>query len=152
MKKFFIMMVAMIMGVSVANAATTDQVRTFFNAYVAASNNFESNVFTKYYAQNPKIIRVVQKKDGTTQSVVVPKDRYLAEAAKGRNLGKALRYKNNYSNVKITPYGKDFKVTAMRNPSPGGSFPAHFIIGDVNGSLKIKEESMNTPRQEFLGK
>ncbi len=152
MKKFLVLLAIMIFGVGAVNAATTEQVRTFFNAYVAASNNFQSDVFTKYYASNPKIIRVVQKKDGTTQSVVVPKDRYLAEAAKGRALGKAMRYKNNYSNVKITPYGKDYKVTAMRNPSPGGSFPAHFIIGDVNGSLKIKEESMNTPRQEFLGK
>ncbi len=152
MRKILVLLVLILMSVGVANATTTEQVRTFFNEYVAASNNFESDVFTKYYAQNPKIIRVVQKKDGTTQSVVVPKDRYLAEAAKGRALGKAMRYKNNYSNVKITPYGNDFKVSATRNPSPGGSFAAHFIIGDVNGSLKIKEESMNTPRQEFLGK
>lgn len=152
MKKILALFAVMVLGIGAVNAATTEQVRTFFNAYVAASNNFQSDVFTKYYVQNPKIIRVVQKKDGTTQSVVVPKDRYFAEAAKGRALGKALRYKNNYSNVKITPYGKDFKVTATRNPSPGGSFPAYFIIGDVNGSLKIKVESMNTPRQEFLGK
>ncbi|MBQ2644341.1 hypothetical protein IJG14_02050 [bacterium] len=130
--------------------ATNEQVKAFFNAYVQAANNFE-NVFDKYYVSNPVIIRVVEKKDGTTQSVRVPLKTYLEEGAKGRKIGKMIGYKNNYINIKITPYGNDFKVSAIRVPSPGGKYPAHFIIGeDSSGKLKIKEESMNTPRQEFL--
>ena len=135
-----------------ANAATTaDEVKTFFNSYVQAANNFDPNLFQKYYISTPKIIRVVEKKDGTTQSVNVPLKTYLDEAAKGQKVGKMLGYKNNYSNIQITPQGNDFKVSATRLPSPGGKYAAYFIIGeDSNGKLKIKVESMNTPRQEFL--
>lgn len=139
------------MAIPVKAEATADQVKEFFNSYVQAANNFDDNVFQKFYTASPKIIRVVEKKDGTTQSVTVPLKTYLDEAAKGRKVGKMLGYTNNYSNIQVVPFGKDFKVTAVRLPSPGGKFPAHFIIGpDSNGNLKIKEESMNTPRQEFL--
>lgn len=152
MKKImFTLFLMCLLAVQVYAKATSVDVKNFFNSYVQAANNFEDNLFQKYYIASPKIIRVVEKKDGTTQSVIVPLAIYLEEGAKGRKVGKMLGYKNNYSNIQVTPYGKDFKVTAMRNPSPGGKFPAHFIIGeDANGKLKIKEESMNTPRQEFL--
>lgn len=133
------------------NAATVEQVKAFFNSYISAANNFEENVFQKYYIKNPTIIRVVEKKDGTKQSVNVPLKIYLDEAAKGRKIGKIMGYKNNYTNISVTPNNGDFKVSATRNPSPGGHYPAYFIIGeDNNGNLKIKVESMNTPRQEFL--
>lgn len=133
--------------------ATAEQVRAFFNSYVTAANNFDENLFSKFYVSNPTIIRVVEKKDGTTQSVTVPLKVYLDEGAKGRKVGKLLGYKNNYTNISVTPYKNDFKVSAMRNPSPGGKYPSYFIIGeDSQGKLKIKVESMNTPRQEFLQK
>lgn len=152
MKKLFISLCLLSVMAVPANAkATAEQVRTFFNSYVTAANNFDANVFDKYYASNPTIIRVVQKKDGTTQTVKVPLKTYLDEAAKGRKVGKMIGYKNNYSNISVTPYNNDFKVSATRLPSPGGKYPAYFIIGeDANGHLKIKVESMNTPRQEFL--
>lgn len=154
MKKFLVSMFLLTMfSSSVQAKATVEDVRAFFNEYVAAANNFQEDVFSKYYATTPSIIRVVEKKDGTTQSVNVPLKTYLDEAAKGRKLGKLMGYKNNYSNIKITPYNDDFKVSATRLPSPGGQFPAYFIIGeDSSGNLKIKVESMNTPRQEFLKK
>lgn len=140
-----------IMAIPVQAKATAEQVKSFFNSYVQAANNYEETLFQKYYTASPKIIRVVEKKDGTTQSVTVPLKTYLEEAAKGRKVGKMLGYKNNYSNIQVTPQGNDFKVSATRLPSPGGKYAAYFIIGeDNNGKLKIKVESMNTPRQEFL--
>lgn len=145
-------MIVMVFSAKEVSAATQQQVKEFFNSYVVAANNFDKNMFSKYYISNPKLIRVVQKKDGTTQSVTIPKSIYLEEAAKGRFMAKTINYKNNYTNIVITTQGKDFKVSAIRKPSPGGSYPAYFIIGEVNGVLKIKEESMNTPRTEFLKK
>lgn len=154
MKKILALITLFMFSIIPANAqATAEQVKEFFNSYVNAANNFDENLFQKYYSANPTIIRVVQKKDGTTESVNVPLKTYLDEAAKGRKLGKLTGYKNTYTNISITPHNNDFKVTATRNPSPGGKYPAHFIIGEDNqGRLKIKVESMNTPRQEFLKK
>ncbi len=126
-------------------------VQCFFNEYIAAANNYSSDYF-KYYTDNAKIIRVVEKPDGTKQSVNIPLGRYKSEAKKSFSLMKLRRYKNRYFNVKITPYGKDYKVAAMRMPSTSDyKIPAHFIIGkDNSGEWKIKEESMNTRVQKFL--
>ncbi len=132
---------------------TEEEVRVFFDSYVSAANNFDKDLFQKYYISKPSIIRVVEKKDGTKESVNVPLQTYLDEGAKGRKIGRIMGYKNTYTNITVTPYEDDFKVSAVRNPSPGGKYPAYFIIGEDNqGNLKIKVESMNTPRQEFLKK
>ena len=152
MKKIILsLFLVAVFGLPIHAKATPDQVKEFFNSYVQSANNFDPNLFQKYYIPAPKIIRVVEKKDGTTQSVNVPLKTYLDEAEKGQKVGKMLGYKNNYSNIQVTPSGNDFKVSATRLPSPGGKYAAYFIIGeDSNGKLKIKAESMNTPRQEFL--
>lgn len=152
MKKLFLLFLLFCFSNNFTNAqATEDSVRKFFNEYVNAANALQEDVFQKYYTTNPKIIRVVEKKDGTTQSVNVPLKTYLDEAAKGRKLARITRYKNDYTDIKISKEGDDFKVSANRLPSPGGKYPAYFIIGEnESGQLKIKVESMNTPRQEFL--
>ena len=132
---------------------TEKQVRAFFYSYVTAVNAYSPDIFSKYYIPNATIYRVVQKKDGTTQRVTVPMSIYQNESKKGEKLAKFVKYTNDYANIKITPQNNDFRIDAVRKPSMGGSFPAYFVIGeDSNGNLKIKVESMNTPRQEFLQK
>lgn len=126
-------------------------VQCFFNDYVSAANNYSCDYFD-YYTNNAKIIRVVEKPDGTEQSVNIPLDRYKSEAKKTSKLAKLRNYKNKYFNVRIFPHGEDYKVVAMRMPSTSDyKIPAYFIIGkDCNGDWKIKEESMNTRVQKFL--
>ena len=126
-------------------------VQCFFNDYVTAANNYSCDYFD-YYTNNAKIIRVVEKPDGTEQSVNIPLERYKSEAKKTSKLAKLRNYKNKYLNVRILPYGDDYKVVAMRMPSTSDyKIPAYFIIGkDCNGDWKIKEESMNTKVQKFL--
>ena len=128
-------------------------VENFFNEYVSAANSY-SNDYFKYYSNNAKIVRVVEKPDGTFEAVNIPLERYKSEAKKSTKLMKLRKYKNKYLNIKITRQGKDYKVAAMRMPSTSDyKVPAHFIIGkDNNGEWKIKEESMNTKVQRFLDK
>lgn len=126
-------------------------VQCFFNQYIDAANNYSSDYFN-YYVDNPTIIRVVEKSDGTQQAVKVPFERYKKEAAKSAKLAKLKRYKNKYLNINITKHGSDYKIAAMRMPSTSNyKVPAHFIVGkNSNGEWKIKEESMNTKVQRFL--
>lgn len=126
-------------------------VQSFFNSYVSAANSYSKDYF-KFYSDNAKIIRVVEKPDGTKESVNVPLNRYKNEAKKSLKLMRLAKYKNHYFNVKIVPYGKDYKLSALRMPSTSDyRIPAYFVIGkDKNGDLKIKEESMNTKVQKFL--
>jgi len=154
MKKLLLTTLVLMISAFSVHAKTTEQdVRNFFNTYVDAVNTYQQNIFSKYYIPDATIYRVVEKKDGTTEQVTVPMSIYQNESKKGETLAKVVKYTNSYTNIKITPKNKDFRLDAIRKPSMGGSFPAYFVIGeDSQGNLKIKVESMNTPRQEFLQK
>ncbi len=152
MKKFLFFFSILFIGL-VCFADETEEVQDFFNRYVDAANSYDSNYFD-FYANDAKIIRVVEKDDGTFETVNIPLERYKSEAKKSRVLMKLRKYKNFYSNIKILPFGKNYKVSALRQPSLSNyKIPAHFIIGkDKYGNWKIKEESMNTKVQAFLSK
>ncbi len=145
-----ILMLIILCGIS-AGANETDDVEQFFNQYVTAANSYDNGYFN-YYTDNARIIRVVEKDDGTCQSVNIPLDRYKSEAKRSTKLMKLRKYKNYYSNIRILPHGKDYKIVAMRTPSTSGyKIPAYFIVGkNDKGEWKIKEESMNTKVQAFL--
>lgn len=126
-------------------------VQCFFNKYIEAANNYRSDYFD-YYSPDAKIIRVVEKPDGTKESVDIPLEIYKQEAKKSSKFARLRNYKNHYFNIKILPFGRDYKVVAMRMPSTSDyKIPAYFVIGKDNcGEWKIKEESMNTRVQRFL--
>lgn len=153
MKKIFLLFLLLIVVGTISYAEEIQEVQNFFNEYVDAGNRYDSNFF-EYYSGNAKIIRVVEKPDGTSESVNIPLDRYKNEVKKSTVLMKMRKYKNFYSNIKILPFGKDYKIAAMRMPSTSDyKVPAHFIVGrDHTGNWKIKEESMNTRVQAFLSK
>lgn len=134
-----------------AFADEIQDVQCFFNRYIDAANNYSSDYFN-YYSDDAKIVRVVEKPDGTKKSVNIPLERYKEEAKKSTAIMKLRNYKNKYLNVKILSYGKDYKIVAMRMPSTSDyKIPAHFIVGkNDKGEWKIKEESMNTRVQKFL--
>lgn len=153
MKKTIIALLLLFFCGLTCYATEMEEVRNFFNRYVDAANSYDSNYFS-FYANDAKIIRVVEKNDGTFETVNIPLERYKSEAKKSRLLMKLRKYKNFYSNIKILPIGKNYRVSALRQPSLSNyKIPAHFIIGKDNyGNWKIKEESMNTKVQAFLSK
>lgn len=151
MEKFFYLLALLIIGNVLCFADESNEVQQFFNNYVDAANNYDTEYF-KYYSDNAKIIRVVEKPDGTTESVNIPLSRYKSEAGKSAMLAKLRHYKNVYHNIKVSKFGDDYKISAERMPSTSDyKVPAEFIIGkDKNGEWKIKQESMNTKVQRFL--
>ncbi|MCD7879416.1 MAG: hypothetical protein LUG16_05740 [Candidatus Gastranaerophilales bacterium] len=133
------------------SADEIQEVQCFFNQYINAANNYSNNYFN-YYSDNAKIIRIVEKPDGSNEIVNIPIERYKSETKKSKSLAKIRKYKNKYLNVRITKHGSDYKIAAMRMPSTSDyKVPAYFIVGkDNSGNWKIKEESMNTRVQKFL--
>lgn len=137
-------------GCAYACGITEDDVLNFFNDYVNSANNYDKNYF-EYYDENARIFRVVEKKDGTEEKVCIPFERYKKEIKKSSKLAKLRKYKNRYLNIKIFKNGEDYKIVATRMPSTSDyGLPSYFIVGEDNGQLKIKEESMNTRVQRFL--
>lgn len=151
MKKFIYIFLLFFCTIIYVKADETKDVQAFFNEYINCANSYGQNFFN-FYSNNAKIIRVVEKPDGTFTSINIPIDKYKNEVKKSTKLMRLRRYKNNYFNVKITQFGEDYKISALRMPSTSNyKIPAHFIVGkDNKGEWKIKEESMNTKVQKFL--
>lgn len=151
MNKIIILFFFCIVSLSVfAQTCEEADIRCFFDCYVNSANSYDGKFFD-YYADNATIIRVVEKDDGETESVRIPFDRYKKEVRKSCKLAKLRKYKNKYSDIRIFKTGEDYKIVAMRMPSTSDySLPSYFIVGEDNGQLKIKEESMNTKVQRFL--
>ena len=153
MKKIFTAVFAFVVAMAgmSAQAATPQDVLNFFNNYVNAANTYSDSI-PSYYAPDAKIIRVVIKPDGTLVSVTADTKQYFNQMRIGANGARITRYKNYYTERKITKQGDDYKITCLRQPSTSDyKIPAHFVIGpDKDGKLKIKEEMMHTKVQKFL--
>ena len=113
MKKLIALAAAFIFtGVMIAaHAATPEDALAFFNKYVSAANSY-SDTITSFYAPDAKIIRVVMKPDGTTATVTADTKQYFNQMRIGANLAKINKYKNFYTERKITKQGNDYKITS----------------------------------------
>ena len=138
-------------GLLAAQAATPEEALAFLNKYINAANTY-SDTITQYYAPDAKIIREGYNTSGKKVSVVVGTKQYFNQLRIGQNLAKINKYKNTYTQRKITKVGNDYKITCIRTASTGkDTFPSYFIIGpDANGKLKIKEEMTTTKQQSIL--
>ncbi len=125
-------------------------IKETFNKYVNDANNYSTNL-PNYYIKYAKIIRVVNKKQGGQKVIIIPYDRYLKELNGHSALAKAVRYKNTYTNIKVTRHGENYKLSATRIPrNDKKGLPCYFIYTKQGDDWKIKEESMTTNVQAFL--
>ncbi len=126
-------------------------VQDFFENYIKAANSYSKTV-TDFYLPDAKIIRVVLKPEGDTQSVDFPMERYKKELKKGQPLARLAKYKNKYTDKKFEKLSSgDYKISAMRTPSGDKkALPFYFIVTKTDDGWKVKEESMQTTVQKFL--
>ena len=152
MTKILTLITALLIG-SGAFAMSADDALSFFTKYVNDANA-QSPKIVDYYEPNAKIIRVVVLPDGKTESVTTDMKEYTRQLKIGANLAKLNKYKNFYTDRKVTKVGNDYKITCQRQPSTSDyKLPAHFVIGtDANGNMKIKEEMMYTKQTAILRK
>ena len=133
-----------------AFADDKQDVLNLFDKYVNDANSYSKNL-PDYYTKEANIIRVVNRKQGGQQSIIIPFDRYLKELNTNAILAKTVGYKNRYTNRKIMKIGKDYKVSAVRIPrNDKHGLPSYFIFTKQGDSWKIREESMTTNVQGFL--
>ncbi len=147
------LLISLFMLVSVNTAVFADnqtEITAIFNKYVNDANNYSTNL-PNYYVNNAKILRVVNKKQGGKQTILIPYDRYLKELKGHSALARAVKYKNTYVNQKITRAGSDYKLSATRIPrNDKKGLPCYFVFTKTESGWKIKEESMTTNVQTFL--
>lgn len=123
-----------------------------FNHYIELANSYNTEV-TNFYTPNAKIIRQVIKPDGTLVNVLTNTSTYVTQLKIGQAGAKLKNYKNNYTNVVVTPLspGK-VKISSVRHPSvDNDSLKAYMIFQkQQNGKWLIVEEMMQTRQQIFL--
>ena len=123
-----------------------------FNSYVNAANTY-SNEVTGFYSPSAKIIRQVIKPDGGLVDVRTDTATYVKQMKISQAVAKTRKYKNNYTNVVVTPIspGK-VKISSVRHPSlDNDSLKAYMIFQkQPNGRWMIVEEMMQTRQQIFL--
>ena len=152
MKKLLLTAISVLfISLSVIADDKQDALQTFYN-YVKAANTYDSSVAT-YYSPTAKIIRQVIKPDGTTVDVVTNTSTYITQMKIGQACAKLRNYKNNYTNVGVTPIsaGK-VKISSVRHPSvDNDSLKAYMVFQkQPDGKWIIVEEMMQTRQQIFL--
>ena len=93
MKKVLLVLFLFIVSFLKSSANDIQDVQSFFNRYVEAANSYSCDYFD-YYSNDAKIFRVVEKPDGSEQSVNIPLERYKSEAKKSSKLARLRQYKN----------------------------------------------------------
>lgn len=152
MKKIFLSLLVLTFVSLSVFADEKQEALDFFNGYVNAANTY-SNSVGDMYSPAAKIIRQVVKPDGTTVDVATDTATYLRQLKLGQAGAKLRRYKNDYTEINITPVaGGAYKVSSLRQPS-GETYKlkTYMIVKkQPNGKWLITEEMMQTKVQTFL--
>lgn len=152
MKKIFLAIITFTSMTLMAFADGQQEALNFFNNYVNAANTYNPAI-TTMYSPSAKIIRQVIKPDGTTVDVSTDTATYIKQMKLGQAGAKLRKYKNNYSNIVVTPANNGaFKVSSLRQPS-GETYKlkTYMIVKkQPNGKWLIIEELMQTKEQIFL--
>lgn len=152
MKKFIITLICFIFScLNISYAATSADAINFINKYINAANTY-SETLPSFYLPTAIIQRVVVKPNG--EKVMVPADTqtYIKQMRLNARIAKIRKYTNSYSEMNVTPVGKDFRINCKRKPSLSDyKLNAEFVVGpDARGNWKIKKEVMETKEQIFL--
>lgn len=151
MKKYIITFITLTTLSLSAFADDKDDALKFFNSYVEGANNY-SPAIAEMYSPSAKIIRQIIKPDGTTANATTDTATYIKQMKIGQAGAKLRHYKNNYTNIVVTPVDGGYKVSSLRQPSGENyKLKAYMIVKkQPNGKWLITEEMMQTKVQTFL--
>ena len=152
MKKILLMILTVLFVSLSVLADDKQEALNAFNNYIQLANSYKTEV-TTFYTPNAKIIRQVIKPDGTLVNVYTDSSTYVTQLKIGQAGAKLKNYKNNYTNVVVTPLGPGkVKISSVRHPSvDNDSLKAYMVFQkQSNGRWMIVEELMQTRQQIFL--
>lgn len=150
MKKILLTLFVMFLGLGVFAGEQQDAL-DFFNSFVSASNNY-SPALLNMYSNDAKIIRQIIKPNGQLANAYFSASDYKKQMKISAKLAKMRKYKNYYSNVKVTKVSNGYKIDSLRKPSASDyKLKSEIIIQkQPNGKWLIVEELMQTKEQIFL--
>ncbi len=150
MKNFLLVFIVLMFGLS-AFAGEREEAVDFFNKFVSASNSYSTSLLNMY-SDNAKIIRQVIKPNGELVNVPFSINDYRKQLKISAKIAKIKKYKNSYSNIKITKISKGYRIDSMRKPSLSDYKLKSSIVvqKQPDGKWLIVKELMQTKEQIFL--
>lgn len=151
MKKCLLIVMSIIFASLQVFADDKQEALNFFNSYVEAANSYSPTV-AEMYSPSAKIIRQVVKPDGSTVDVATDTATYIKQMKIGQAGAKLRHYKNNYTNISVSPTEGGYKVSSLRQPSGEDYKLKTYMIlkKQADGKWFIVEEMMQTKVQTFL--
>ena len=152
MKKFLVVFTVFISVSLTAFANRQEEALKFFNNYVNAANTYSTTI-PDFYSPSARIIRQVVKPDGTLVDRETTTARYISEMKKGQAVAKVRKYKNYYSDIKVTKINDNtYKISSLRQPTGEAyKLKAYMVVQkQPDGRWLIIEEMMQTKVQLFL--
>ena len=152
MYKFLTLFTFFILFANVSFADNMSDAKQFFENYVTAANSY-SQELPNFYSPTAKIIRQVIKPDGELVDKETDVARYVSEMKKSQAIAKMRKYKNDYSDIKVSKIDDStFKVDALRQPT-GETYKLKtrmIVQKQTSGKWLIIEEMMQTKVQMLL--
>lgn len=151
MKSKFIFLVTFLLMALPVFADEKQEALNFFNNYVSSANSYSATI-ADMYSPTAKIIRQIIKPDGTTANATTDTATYIKQMKLGQAGAKLRQYKNNYTDIIVTPYEDGYKISSLRQPS-GETYKlkTYMIVKkQSNGKWLIVEEMMQTKVQMLL--
>lgn len=149
-RNLLLLFVFLMFGVHVF-AGEQEDALAFFHHVVNAGNTYSKGLLNMY-SDNAKIIREVIKPDGNLVDVPFKGSDYKSQLKISSALAKLRKYKNIYSDVRISKVSNGYRIDAMRKPSTGGDKLKTYMIvqKQTGGKWLVVEEMMQTKEQVFL--
>lgn len=151
MKKLLLTFVIVLFSGMCVFASDQQDALSFFNSFIDASNNYKASLLNMY-SDDAKIIRQVVKPNGQLVNVPFPISDYRKQMKLSAKLAKIRKYKNIYSNIKISKASEGYRIDAMRQPSTSDyKLKSSMVVTkQPDGKWLITEELMQTKEQIFL--
>ena len=150
MKKLFITVFALLIGLSALAEDKEDALKFFYN-YINAANTY-SKELPEMYSDDAKIIRQVITPSEGLVNVPFSIKQYRNQLKLSGKVAKFKKYTNKYTNITIEKVNNGYKIKSYRQPSLGGPKLRTITVvqKQPNGNWLIIKELTQTKEQIFL--
>ncbi|OGI01312.1 MAG: hypothetical protein A2Y25_00950 [Candidatus Melainabacteria bacterium GWF2_37_15] len=132
-------------GISVsADGQEIKEAQEFIAEFERLSHNYDGKLISMY-ADNAKIIRNLEHKNGKVEKIIIPTDKYKKFLKFVGFFAKIQGYKNYYKNLDYKAEGENVRITGIRANTNKYTAPVSILVGkNEKGEWRILEEITST--------
>ena len=127
-----------------AGGTEIKEAQEFIVEFEKLSHNYDEKLISMY-ADNAKIIRNLEHKNGKVEKIIIPTDKYKKFLKFVGFFAKIQGYKNYYKNLDYKAEGENVRITGIRANTNKYTAPVSILVGkNEKGEWRILEEITST--------